>query len=169
MNGTIFVTMMALFIPTPLLFAREAQTAAPEKMKAIVLHEYGGPAVLHYEGAPRPEPKDDEVLIRVIAASVNPVDVAIRIQPSAMLAHLALFADVRSGKNLTRRAGARSLRRRSEHSRFAGKLLLNLVLVRRPSRATFEQFGHSNCIILRFVQFPVLYVAMVDIRPTFWV
>ena len=36
MNGTIFVTMMALFIPPPLLFAREAQTAAPEKMKAIV-------------------------------------------------------------------------------------------------------------------------------------
>ena len=62
MNGTIFVTMMALFIPTPLLFAREAQTAAPDKMKAIVLHEYGGPAVLNYEDAPRPEPKDDEVL-----------------------------------------------------------------------------------------------------------
>ena len=58
MNGTIFVTMMALFIPTPLLFAREAQTAAPEEMKAIVLHEYGGPAVLRYEDAPRPEPKD---------------------------------------------------------------------------------------------------------------
>jgi NADPH:quinone reductase-like Zn-dependent oxidoreductase len=90
MNGTIFGTMMALLIPTPLLFAREAQTAAPEKMKAIVLHEYGGPTVLHYEDAPRPEPKDDEVLIRVIAASVNPVDVAIRSGKYAEYFHTAL-------------------------------------------------------------------------------
>jgi NADPH:quinone reductase-like Zn-dependent oxidoreductase len=90
MNGTIFVTLMALFIPTPLLFARESQTAAPEKMKAIVLHEYGGPAVLHYEDAPRPDPKDDEVLIRVIAASVNPVDVAIRSGKYAEFFHTTL-------------------------------------------------------------------------------
>jgi NADPH:quinone reductase-like Zn-dependent oxidoreductase len=47
-------------------------------MKAIVVHEYGGPEVLKYEDAPRPEPKENEVLIRVKAASVNPVDVAIR-------------------------------------------------------------------------------------------
>ena len=47
-------------------------------MKAIVVHEYGGPEVLHYEEAPRPQPNDNEVLIRVIAASVNPVDAAIR-------------------------------------------------------------------------------------------
>jgi NADPH:quinone reductase-like Zn-dependent oxidoreductase len=33
---------------------------------------------LKYEDAPRPEPKDDEVLIRVMAAGVNPVDAAIR-------------------------------------------------------------------------------------------
>ena len=53
-----------------------AQT--PSSMKAIVIHSYGGPEVLKYEDAPRPEPKEDEILIRVIAASVNPVDVAIR-------------------------------------------------------------------------------------------
>ena len=47
-------------------------------MKAIVVREYGGPEVLHYEDAPRPQPNDNEVLIRVIAASVNPVDGAIR-------------------------------------------------------------------------------------------
>ena len=47
-------------------------------MKAIVVHEYGGAEVLHYEEAPRPQPNDNEVLIRVIAASVNPVDAAIR-------------------------------------------------------------------------------------------
>jgi len=47
-------------------------------MKAIVIHEYGGPEVLRYEDVRRPEPKDDEVLIRVIAAGVNPVDAAVR-------------------------------------------------------------------------------------------
>ena len=47
-------------------------------MKAIVIHSYGGPEVLKYEDAPQPEPKEDEILIRVIAASVNPVDVGIR-------------------------------------------------------------------------------------------
>jgi len=47
-------------------------------MKAIVVHEYGTPNVLKLEDAPRPEPKDDQVLIRVIAAGVNPVDASIR-------------------------------------------------------------------------------------------
>ena len=45
-----------------------------ETMKAIVAHEYGGPDVLKYEDAPRPEPKDDQILVRVVAAGVNPVD-----------------------------------------------------------------------------------------------
>jgi len=47
-------------------------------MKAIVVHEYGGPEVLKYEDVPRPEPKDNEVLVRMIAAGVNPVDALIR-------------------------------------------------------------------------------------------
>ncbi len=47
-------------------------------MKAAVLHEHGGPEVLKYEDAPRPEPKDDEVLVKVIAAGVNPVDTYVR-------------------------------------------------------------------------------------------
>lgn len=52
-----------------------ASTAAySETMKAIVAHQYGGPEVLKYEDAPRPEPKDDQVLVKVIAAGVNPVD-----------------------------------------------------------------------------------------------
>jgi NADPH:quinone reductase-like Zn-dependent oxidoreductase len=52
--------------------------AAQTSMKAIVIHQNGGPEVLKYEDAPRPRPKDDEILIRVMAAAVNPVDVAIR-------------------------------------------------------------------------------------------
>ena len=47
-------------------------------MKTIVVHEYGGPEVLKYEDRPRPEPKEDQILVRVIAAGVNPVDDASR-------------------------------------------------------------------------------------------
>ena len=55
-----------------------AALAHAATMKAIVAHEYGGPEVLKYEDVPRPEPKEDEILVRVIAAGVNPVDGMIR-------------------------------------------------------------------------------------------
>jgi NADPH:quinone reductase-like Zn-dependent oxidoreductase len=54
-----------------------AQSGDPT-MKAIVVHQFGGPEVLKYEDAPRPEPKEDEILIRTMAAGVNPVDAFIR-------------------------------------------------------------------------------------------
>ena len=54
-----------------------AQSTKP-MMKAVVVHQYGGPEVLKYEDAPRPEPKENEILVRVIAAGVNPVDGSIR-------------------------------------------------------------------------------------------
>ena len=44
----------------------------PQMMKAAVLHEHGGADVLKYEDTLRPEPKDDEVLVKVVAAGVNP-------------------------------------------------------------------------------------------------
>src|SRR5438105_2453554 len=43
-------------------------------MKAVVAHEYGAPEVLKFEDVPRPEPKEDEALVRVIARAVNPDD-----------------------------------------------------------------------------------------------
>src|ERR1700728_1751262 len=43
-------------------------------MKAIVVHEYGGPEVLKFEEYPDPVPGQGDVLVRVAAASVNPVD-----------------------------------------------------------------------------------------------
>jgi NADPH:quinone reductase-like Zn-dependent oxidoreductase len=51
-------------------------TGADEKptMRAIVAHEYGGPEALKLEQIPRPEPNEDEALVRVIASSVNPAD-----------------------------------------------------------------------------------------------
>lgn len=43
-------------------------------MKAIVVHEYGGPEVLKYEEYRDPVPGPGEVLVRVAATSVNPID-----------------------------------------------------------------------------------------------
>lgn len=41
-------------------------------MRAVRLHEHGGPEVLRYDEAPTPEPGPGEVLVRVHAAGVNP-------------------------------------------------------------------------------------------------
>src|SRR5215469_17019202 len=55
-----------------------AQSLSIPTMKAIVIHQYGKPDVLKYEDAPLPEPKENQILVRVIAAGVNPVDGAAR-------------------------------------------------------------------------------------------
>lgn len=47
-------------------------------MKTILFNRYGGPEVLEYKDVPVPAPRDNEVLIKVGAASVNPVDWKIR-------------------------------------------------------------------------------------------
>ena len=47
-------------------------------MKAVRIHDYGGPEVLCYEEAPIPEPGPRDVLVRVHAAGVNPADRQIR-------------------------------------------------------------------------------------------
>ena len=43
-------------------------------MKAVRIHQFGGPENLVYEDAPKPEAKDGEVLIKIAAAGINPVD-----------------------------------------------------------------------------------------------
>jgi NADPH:quinone reductase-like Zn-dependent oxidoreductase len=43
-------------------------------MKAVVVHQYGGPEVLKFEDYPDPVPGSGEVLVRVAATSVNPID-----------------------------------------------------------------------------------------------
>jgi NADPH:quinone reductase-like Zn-dependent oxidoreductase len=47
-------------------------------MKAVRIHRFGGSEALMLDDVPWPQPKDDEVLVRVHAASVNPVDYKIR-------------------------------------------------------------------------------------------
>jgi NADPH:quinone reductase-like Zn-dependent oxidoreductase len=47
-------------------------------MKAVRIHRYGGPEVLIYENAPVPQINEDDALVRVHAAGVNPVDWKIR-------------------------------------------------------------------------------------------
>ena len=62
-------TCSFLLIPA-IVFAQPS----PKTMKAVVAHEYGGPEALKMEDVPVPEPKEDEVLVRVIASGVNPAD-----------------------------------------------------------------------------------------------
>jgi NADPH:quinone reductase-like Zn-dependent oxidoreductase len=53
-------------------------------LKAIRIHEDGGPEVLRYEDAPDPEPGPDDVLIRLRATSLNHIDLWVRSgRPSA--------------------------------------------------------------------------------------
>lgn len=47
-------------------------------MKAVQIHAYGGSNVLSFEDVPQPVPGENDALIRVRAASVNPADIAVR-------------------------------------------------------------------------------------------
>src|SRR5262245_38157112 len=70
--------LLAALAAAPVLLTISTAESTKPTMKAIVIHEYVGPEVLKYEDVPRPEPKDDQLLGRVIAAGVNPVDGMIR-------------------------------------------------------------------------------------------
>jgi NADPH:quinone reductase-like Zn-dependent oxidoreductase len=71
-------TIEAIIKHTGAMSEKKSASATPETMKAVRIHKYGGPEVLQYEDAPRPQPESGEVLIRVYAAGVNPIDWKIR-------------------------------------------------------------------------------------------
>jgi len=68
----VFAVVVSHNSPCP---APQSATAAPDaSMFALQYHCYGGPEVLHVERVPKPTPADDQLLVKVHAASVNPLD-----------------------------------------------------------------------------------------------
>lgn len=71
--------LITTFCLTTLLLTQlsPAQTPGPggmTRIKAFVYHDYGSPDVLRLEEIEKPVPTDDQVLVRIRAASVNPLD-----------------------------------------------------------------------------------------------
>jgi NADPH:quinone reductase-like Zn-dependent oxidoreductase len=69
----------------------------PFPMKAVRIHTFGGPDVITVEDVPRPQPGPGEVLVKVQAASVNPVDYKIRsgeFKPVGLQMPLTLGRDI---------------------------------------------------------------------------
>src|SRR5882724_6579150 len=66
----VFCSLTALVVVSVCIIRADEK----QKMQAVVAHEYGAPDVLKLERVQRPEPSDDEALVRVIASSVNPAD-----------------------------------------------------------------------------------------------
>ena len=71
----VLVTFIAYWMSTNDCDHRPAPS---NPMKAITHCEYGGPEVLKVEEIEKPVPNDNQVLVRVRAASVNPLDLTIR-------------------------------------------------------------------------------------------
>src|SRR3954464_13191316 len=69
LKQVLLLAVLSLSPAIPTGIAAEAR-----KMKAVVAHEYGGADKLKLEEIPIPEPKEDQVLVRVIASGVNPAD-----------------------------------------------------------------------------------------------
>jgi NADPH:quinone reductase-like Zn-dependent oxidoreductase len=63
-------------------------------MKAVRIHQFGGPEVLTYEDVPDPQPRKDQVLIRIKACALNHLDLWVRKGlPGVKLPHI-LGSDV---------------------------------------------------------------------------
>jgi NADPH:quinone reductase-like Zn-dependent oxidoreductase len=82
--GAILLALILAFLVGFIAYWRstndcDRKTGAPANpMKAIVHCEYGSPDVLRLEEIEKPVPNDNQVLVRVRAASVNPLDLTIR-------------------------------------------------------------------------------------------
>src|SRR5437868_8211674 len=72
--SVIVIALTTLAVLPSKAVERETGTAS---MKAMMVREYGPPEVLKLEDVPRPVPKENEILMRVIASGVNPVDTLI--------------------------------------------------------------------------------------------
>lgn len=76
--GAILVTLVAAALVAYWTSSNECDGGPPpprgERMKAVVFCEYGSPDVLRYTDVDKPVPGDDQVLVRVRAAALNPLD-----------------------------------------------------------------------------------------------
>ena len=72
----VLVTFIAYWMSTNDCYRSSAAPSNP--IKAIVHCEYGSPDVLKLEDVEKPVPNDNQLLVRVRAASVNPLDLTIR-------------------------------------------------------------------------------------------
>ena len=78
-----------------------------QTMKAVTLHAFGGPEVLKLEDVPRPMPREGELVIRVRAVGINPIDYKTRrihLQPHGAR-YEALAADYARPAELRPRVG----------------------------------------------------------------
>jgi NADPH:quinone reductase-like Zn-dependent oxidoreductase len=74
MNHRSAISRSLVVAATAVTWASLGLAATPADMKAIVQNGTGGPEVLKYQTVPVREPAAGQVLIRVYAAAVNPVD-----------------------------------------------------------------------------------------------
>ena len=74
-------------------------------MKAIHVHEFGGPEVLRLEEVPTPQPRPGEVLVRMHAVGVNPVETYIRAGTYARLPELP-YTPGNDGAGVVEQVGA---------------------------------------------------------------
>jgi NADPH:quinone reductase-like Zn-dependent oxidoreductase len=75
--GAIFLALLAMALFAYWTSTNDCSrdvTAPSNAMKAIVYCDYGSPDVLKLEDVEKPSPGDDELLVKVRAASVNPLD-----------------------------------------------------------------------------------------------
>src|SRR5947207_11463076 len=70
----IAVSCAAVLLPATGVLGQTPSPSAAPKMKAIVYHEFGSPDVLRLEEVDKPVPNDNQLLVRVRAVSVNPLD-----------------------------------------------------------------------------------------------
>jgi NADPH:quinone reductase-like Zn-dependent oxidoreductase len=80
-GGTILVLLVVAVLCLGLYISHDSAPAPVPalpsnavRMKAVVYHQYGSPDVLQVEDVEKPTPADDQVLIKVRAASINPLE-----------------------------------------------------------------------------------------------
>lgn len=128
------------------------KTAAITPMKAIVHCEYGGPEVLKVEDVEKPVPNDNQLLVRVHAASINPLDLTIRGPwPLRPLSGMRKPKDTRLGVDYAgtvEAVGKNVTQFKAGDEVFGGKtgalaeyicVLADRAVVLKPSNMTFEQ------------------------------